>query len=301
MNSLLTNFHHSLQGKDVGEEGAKAITRVLMQQIEDSEKEFEPRSHEWEADAIKSLRLCIAVEEGSRTAQAYVLALIQKHWDDLSIEFRKAYDYQFDVLVMRETGLQVSTMDNYIRAANTFFVEGKRPMGQIEVPVYNEYKEPVKKDGKVVMKQIDFDPSQISITKLNLARSLAEQDKMTPTLWSMLADREVTPDTFKKAMYSGDGGSSKSTNEDPSLKFRLHGNIIVAREFGEEAEVGEIFWDMGDTELGRTAIRRLLIILQIPFEEDEIAKLIQQARDKMIVRIYENGGEHLLDANNPNK
>lgn len=301
MSTWLANLHQSMQGKDIGEEGANVITRVLIQQIENAEKEFQPQSLSWESDAIGALRLCIRVEEGSKAAQAYVLALIQKHWDELSKEFRKEYDYQFDVLVMRETGIQPSTMDNYTRAADTFFIKKMQPLGSVEVPVYDQFRKPVKKDGVVVTKHVDFDATRISITKLTLARPAVEANRMTPKLWSMLVDKEVTVDALKKEMYSTTTGNETGKVEDPSLRFRLQGNVIVAREFGEEVEIAELFWDMGDTELGRTAIRRLLIALQIPFEEDVIAKIMQQARETMILRVYENGGEGLLDGNNPNK
>lgn len=297
MSIWLANLHQSMQGKDIGEEGANVITRVLIQQVENAEKDFQPQSLAWESDIIGALRLCSSVEEGSKIAQIYVLTLIRKHWNDLSLEFRKEYNYQFDVLVMRETGIQPSTMDNYSRAAETFFIEGKKPLGKIEVPVYDQYRKPVKRDGEIVTQSVDFDPTRSTISKLSLARPLVETDRMTPKLWSMLMDKEVTSDVLRKEMYSNNS-PDRPKNEDPSLRFRLQGNVIVAREFGEEVEIAELFWDMGDTELGRTAIRRMLIVLQIPFEEDEIAKVMKQARDTMILRVYNNGGEELLNGNN---
>lgn len=286
MNLLNSSFHHSLAGKDIGNEGADIIIRNLFQEIETAAERYTPQNEVWETDILSALRLCKGVERGSQSAQAFVLAIIQERWNDMSITFRKQYDFQFDVLVLRETGVQPSTMDNYTRAAKVFFVDGKKPLGQVEVTKYDQYNRPVKKDGEIQKELKAFDPSKVSITKLALAAPLAKQDKLTPQMWNMLADNEITVDAFKKVIYTPPVGEESDTTTDPSLRFTLEGNRIIAHEFGESIEIGELYFDMGDNELGRTAIRRLLMQLQIPHEEDVISRMIQNARDTQLIRTY---------------
>lgn len=291
--NLLTSLHHSLQGKDIAVEGADIITKRLFQRIQEAEKKDGLQDEVWETDLVNALRLCRNVERGATSAQAYVLAIIKKNWNDLSLPFRKNYDFSFDVFVMRETGIQPSTAENYLRAAETFFVNNKRPMGQIEIPLYDAFCRPIKQDGVVVTKYIEFDATQVPVSKLTLVRSLAEQNKMTPKLWSMLSDSQITVEALKKEIYVTPEG--EPSRGDPSLRFTLEGSSIVAYEFGESVEIAELFYDMGDSDLGRSAIRRLLLILGIPYDEDIIAKQTQNARDTMIIRIHENGGNRLVD------
>lgn len=291
--NLLTSLHHSLAGKDIAVEGADIITKRLFQRIEDAATAYRPQSEEWENDALQALRLCKNVEKGALSAQAYVLAMIQDHWEDMSIAFRREYDFQYDVLVMRETNLMPSTMDNYTRAAKVFYGEdAKKPLGKVEVSKYDEYKRPVKVDGEVVKEYQDWDPSRYSISKLALVAPLAKQDKMTPRLWNMVADEQITVEALKKEIYKAPEG--ETDHRDPSLRFTLDGDKIIAHEFGESVEIAELFFDNGDTDLGRTALRRLLLFLNVQIEQDVLSRMIKNARDTQLIRIYNNGGEALI-------
>lgn len=290
---IVSSLHHTLRNHDLGEDGAGILTHVLMSQIQKKEEVFVPGSKAWEDDIVSSLRLCKGIEEGSRNAQLYILTLIKQHWTELSKDFLKSYNYSFDVLVMRETEILPSTFDSYSRTINTFFIEEKGPQTQIEVPVYDEYKNPVKKEGEVVTRFIDFDPTNIPISKLTLVRPLVEQGKMTPTLWSMVADKEVSGEAIRKELYKPVEGN-EDTGSDTALRYTLEGNIIIAHEFGEEAEIAEILWETAESEVGFNAIRRLLLMCGIRMDSDEIAKRAKEARDVQIIRIYKNGGQALL-------
>jgi hypothetical protein len=281
-------FHPSMQGKDLGSEGTDIIARQLFQRIEDTAGRYESQSTIWETDILSALRLCQGVREVSESAQAYVLSIIQDHWDDMSIEFRREYDYQYAVLVLRETNVQPSTMDNYTRAAKVFFgEEGKKPLGPVQVTKYNQFKQPEKaEDGSVKKEFITFDPAKAGIAKLSAAAPLAKQDRMTPELWNMLADKEVTVEAFKKAAYKP---VKTEDDSDPSFRLTLEGNRIVAHEYGEHIEIGELYFEMGEEELGRTGIRRVLMMLNIPHETDVISRMIQRARDTQVIRTYGDG------------
>lgn len=290
----LSNLHPSIADKDLGLEAADIITRNLFQQIENVSERYQPQSSLWEADILQALRLCKGVESASKSAQAYVLAIIEDHWDDMSIDFRRQYDFQYSVLVMRETDVQPSTMDNYTRAARVFYAGDKKPLGLVAVTKYDQFNRPVVKDGEVQKEYVEFDPSRISISKLSVAAPLAKQDKLTPTQWAMLADKQITVEALKKELYKAPEGSDPK-DADPSLRYTLDGDRIVAHEFGESVEIAELYFDMGTSDLGRTAIRRLLLALNIPYEEDVIGRLIQKARDRQLTRIYETGGNLLID------
>lgn len=297
MDNKLATFHHSLAGKDLGSEAADVITKNLFQRIDEVASRRESQNEQWEKELLTALRLCEQVKLGTQSAQAYALAIIEDNWDDMSMDFRKEYNYQFAVLVLRETGVQPSTMDNYTRAARVFFLEDHKPLGKVEVTKYDEYKRPVVRDGTPVKELQDFDPSRVPISKLSLMAPLARQEKMTAVLWNMLADNEVTVDALKKVIYKKEDDDD---DEDPSLRYTMEGNRIIAHEFGERVEIGEIYFDMGESDLGRTAIRRLLLALSIPYEEDVITRMIQNARNNQLLRIYENGGEALIVDGNHN-
>lgn len=284
----LTNLHQSLQGIDLGVNGSDIILRNLFQQIELAAERYEPQSVQWETDILHTLRLCQGIKRGVDSAEAYVLSIIEDRWDDMSIEFRKRYDYQYDVLVLRETGVQPSTMDNYTRAARAFFgEEGAKPMGLVEVTKYDQFNQPIKKDGEFQKEYVEFDPKKTNLAKLCVAAPLARQGKLTQQQWNMLADNQVTPDAFKKAIYNVPKEGSER-DSDPSLRFTLEGDRLVAHEFGESVEIAELYFDMYDNELARTAIRRMLLSLQVPHEQDVIARMGQRARDTQIIRTYGN-------------
>lgn len=291
-NNTLASLHHSLQGVDLGDAGADIITSILIRQVEEVAEKFEPQNDLWEKDILHTLRLCKGVEKGSKSAQAYILAVVRDRWQDLNIEFRRNYSFTFDTFVLRETDWMPSTCDNYLRSAKTFFIDKKAPDFPVEITSYDEYRRPILKDGKPVKRLEDFNPAKCDITKLNLVRPLVEQGKMTKTLWNMTADREVTVDALKKEIY---GKKENDEEQDTSLCFKVRGTSIVAVEFGEEVEIGEIFFEMGTTELGRSAIRRLLMLMGVEYEEDVLARMIQSKHDDQIIRIYNNGGSALLE------
>lgn len=300
----LSKFHHSLEGKDVGQEGADTITRLLLQQVGDIEIRFAPKDQDWEQDILSALRLSKRVEEGSKTVQAYILYYIKKHWDELSLDFRLKFNNQFDMLVYQEVGVLPTTMDEYLKTIDTFFVKDIKPFGKVEVPMRDQFKCVVKdEEGNVRTEFKEFDPASVSITKLNLARPLAEREQMDEKRWAMLLDPVVTVSQLQAELYkpAPNGNTPASRSDDPSLVYFLEGNIIVAREYGEVVEIGELFYDVGaQSDVARDAIFRLLKLLNIAFEQDEIAKKMAEAKNIVLGKVYESGGEELINANHSN-
>lgn len=275
---MLSKLHHSIADKDLSSESAQVIVNNLKQIIEDVEGQFRERDSEWEQDILSVLRFFVRVEEGTYTAKLRVLGIFIRHWDDLSLNFRLAYNNQVSEFCYREAKLQLETVQNYLRGITVF--DQVKPFGKVAVVQRDKFGRPMMDAAKnPVMVYKDFSVDEIQPSKLALMASVANRGEMSEKRWGMLADPCVTVADLQAEIYRVE----KPSDPDPSLRFSLEGNIIVAHEFGQAVELAEIFPEMWDEELGRKGIKRILQCLGIRSDEEVIQRM---ERRQEVIRIY---------------
>lgn len=290
-NSLQTNKDRTVDGADI-------ISRVLIDRIQEFESTYAEGDSEWEEELLRTGALCKGVETSSKLAQAYVAALAKKHWDSLSKSFRLAFNYSWDQYVLSQFDIQPSTMGQYVDAVEIFVINRAKPFGSVSVVKRDRFKQPIKQDGVVVMEQREFDPFLVDITKLvrmtPLAkRGLLDSGEQAQKIWSLAMDRGATVAQLEQVIYQPIPPNGSSSN--PDLKFELIGDRLVVRSFGESVEIAELYFDMCEDDTAKRGIYRILSVLGIKFEEDQIAQQMEESRGKMLIRIYDNGGEALLN------
>ena len=289
--------------KNAALDGSDIITRVLIDRIQKFESEFgEQDTRQWEEDLLQAGALCKGVEASSRLAQAYIATIAKHHWDQLSKEFRFQFNYSWEIYVFSQFDIQPSTMSQYVDAVQTFVIDKVKPFGTVRVVKRDRFKNPVKQDGSVVMEEKEFDPFMIDITKLvrmaPLAkRGLLDSGEQAQKIWSLAMDRGATVAQLEQVIYQPNtpGNGSKTS---PDLTFELIGDRLVVHSFGESVEIAEIYFDMGENDVAKRGIYRVLSVLGIKFEEDQIAQQMEEAKSRMLIRIYDNGGEELISNDN---
>lgn len=253
-------------------EEAATLTKNLLHEIQSVNSKAEESSPAWISNMVDILRFCVEAGEGLGIGAVYTLYLIKEGWDKLPLEFRKQYDFQFNILVYRETNIKPETLDNKFRAVKTYIVEGKRPFGTVEIPKRDQFNNPVIVDGEIVTEQFEWDVTKVPMTKLQVMRPLVERNEITSNQWAMLADPGIKVSQLHSEIYRRE----KPSDPDPSLMFKLYGDVIVAQEFGQEAVVGRLdFSQYGDNELVTNAIKHLMRCLSIKMDE-EVITLIKE-------------------------
>lgn len=115
---MLTKLHSSLEGIDLGHAQANVLVRALLDRAQTIRQQAEEGSPFWFDEMKNVLHMATGMEEGGRSIKAFVLAVVEPVWEKLPLEIRAEYNYSFDVFTVREAGIQPTTADNYIRAAN---------------------------------------------------------------------------------------------------------------------------------------------------------------------------------------
>lgn len=293
---MLDKLHASIKDLSLGDESANVLVRSILYDIQQIDNQFQAHSLDWADQAVHALRLLDGVEEGSKTAKVCLLKVLKDHWDDLPPEFKTRYSYSHDVLIMRETRLLPSTVQDYMDAVDTFIFKNMKPFAKVQVPKRDSAGRPVIENNEVVMQDVEFDPTRVPITKLVRAKAAAKRGLMEPgqrceKIWALMMDKEATVEDIDKIIL----GTNQPNDPDPSLTYRLEGNIITASEMGETAEIAEIFFDVGKDEMAGRAIREILRRLGIQFEEDVIARMIANSHKEVLGRVYDNSESRLIN------
>jgi len=269
---------------NIASQEANVLTRNLLHEIQKVEEKFQPQDKKWADETLNVLRFCVGAGNGLSLGTIYTLYIYKTHWDDLPIEFRREYNYQFNMLVVRETPVKPETLDNYFRTVKTYIVEGKKPFGTIEVPKRDQYRNLIVEDGEIITEQKEFDPLEIPITKLTLMRSAVENNEMTDKRWSMLVDPDVRTSEIQAELYKRDDPG----DPDPSMQYKLMGDVIIAQELGKEVVIGRLdFSQYGDNELVTNAIKHLLRCLGVKPDMD----VIQTIKKHGFLERYQKEGD----------
>jgi hypothetical protein len=268
--------------KEVVSKEANILTRNLLAEIEKVKQKFQPQDIKWAEEILDILRFVVGAGEGLGLGMLYTLYILKANWDELPLTFRREYEYQFNVLVVKETPVQPNTLDNYFRAVETFVVKEVKPFGTVEVIKRDRYKNAIVEDGEVIREQVEFDPLKIPISKLTLMRSIVENNQMSPDRWSMLMDSGVSVTEIRNEIYR----KEKPDDPDPSLQYKLYGDVIVAQEMGQEAVIGRLdFSEWVENELVTNAIKHLMRCLGIKADEE----VIQTIKEHGFLERHNNG------------
>lgn len=278
--------------EDLTTAGPELVVKRLLLEIQRTEQAF-PEAPEadpegvvaWKDRMEKHVLFAKAAEQGFGTAGAVGLALMRKHWDDLPHEFREIYGNNFYGWAIARTGKAIGTIDNHIRAAETFILKGAGPDKPLIIPVRDLHNRPVIEEGSslVKTKSVVFDPLSVDISKLVLARGRAENGSMSEADWQALADPGCSWEQFQMQLHGSSGGGGGGR---VGMQFRLAGPILVAQEDDVTVELGELVWDRyydDEDSLEHRAINRLMLALGINLDEVIIQ---QQAMKKENERLY---------------
>lgn len=215
---------------------ARNAVRGLMREVEYYTR-HQP-DDEWLNQLVIIMNQIDAFQEGFNHIRAIILAHIYRAWDDLPFDVRKLYSLSFEVFCIRHVpGLSWETIRNHIRMAETFYLDNRRPLGKIPIPVRRNGKQ-VYENNKAVVEYIEWDPQTVPMSKLVLARHAVESGTITETQWSQLADPHVRYEDFRRAL------KDPTSSGEPQIRFVWEGPYLVALHYGEAIPLMEVVcWD----------------------------------------------------------
>lgn len=243
------------------------------------------QNDQWYKELYNILNFSFRMEEGSAIVKYYALAQIKENWDKLPLEERNKYNLQFAIFAAKwcPSVKSYATVENYIRAAQTFIGGEFAPTSPIRVPRRDEARNLVLENGKVVYDTVEWNVTTPSLTKLVLCTAAAKSGVLEANdrLLSLLMDEGATADDVRQNLYG-----SADTDNDPSLVYSLEGPMILATEHGSTVAIAEIDWlayEMEET--AKHGIDRMLQVLGIIFKDED-----------KIVRVHGNALQEKLNA-----
>lgn len=275
----------TLVNNDLGTFTGQAIVKRVCGEILGLVPEPEEDKEEWFKRADGTIQLANEMVEGFELLRAAGLAIMQDTWEDLPLTKRAEYGYQFRVYAEKRCPtLAWSTIDNHIRAARTFVIEGAKPKTKIEVIMRNQDKTPVLKDGVVQTEYKEFDPLQVPISKLVLVRSAVDSGKIedNPALWSKVVDDGYTWQEVRSELFSV---ASKEAKIDPEIRYELLGPVLIAKQHFEEVILiddsgfrWEVYYDPShkDHDLTKAALDRMFTSLSVKPDEEILSALLSR-------------------------
>lgn len=230
--------------------GQSVVERAISELLRIPEDVPDPYERFMKLDNVN--KAVYSIEEGFKLLRAASFCLTEDVWDELPLEIRRKYNYQFQIYaIMNAPDLGWSTIQNQMRAARTFLIKGIRP-----------------KDDR------PFDPIKIPISKLVLARSVAENGSIheKPELWTMLTDSKVTFGDIRSTLFANPKLS-------PEISYALIGPTLVASQHGMDAVIiddcgfnWECYYDdeCPEYEIVKKSVDRILSLFNIKKDEDII-------------------------------
>jgi hypothetical protein len=285
--------------QDLGIFTGQAIVQRICHEVMNLVPDPEEDKGEWFKKADGTIQLSNEMVEGFELLRAAGLAIVQDTWDELPLPLRADFGYQFRVYAEKRCPtLQWSTIDNHIRAARTFILDGAKPAGKVEVILRNQDKTPMLKDGVVQTEYVEFDPLKVPISKLVLVRNAVESGKIdnNPALWSKVLDDFYTWQEVRSELFSP---ASKEAKIDPEIKFTLLGPVLIAEQHFQEVVLiddegikWEVYYDKDhkDHELVKAALDRLFLLLNVKPDADILSAILskrlvaQQQREERRLR-----------------
>lgn len=257
---------------------ADVTVRRLVNEVLNMDSQFPSEPDEkpkecilWLDQMKEVLVFCDRAKEGFAYAIAVDLALVHKRWPLLPQEYRNKYHDDFFVYATRQTGKARGTIENHIRAVDTFFFKGIKPSGLIEVPIRDEDKKVILENGTPKTQAVEFDSFSVPLGKMILLRSKAEAGLMTKKDWQMLIDPGISWDHLNTALQTG--GGSGNGDSVKGIVYRIEGPYLTATEYNQTVEIAEFNWEAyyaDEDSFVHRAINRALLGLGISLDEKVI-------------------------------
>jgi len=269
----------------LGEQLGQAIIQRVMINVKHFMNEEPTDLSNWLVQITDAIREAGTLEKGFKHVRAVLLAVVKSKWDSLPYDLRRAYSLRFEVYAAAVApDVSIRTIENHIRAVETFILKGIKPSKAVEVVERQPDGHPIIQDGVPKTHFISFDPLETDISKLVALRSVAENGTITPKLWEMATDKFYTYEDIRAEMFSS---KSKEAGIDPVLSFRMLGPVLIAQENGKEALViGEdgIHWEAyyddkhRDHDLVKRAVDKLCRCLSVTLDE-KVIELLERRRN----------------------
>lgn len=252
--------------------GADLITKRVLKDILKFNQSFGfGDATQWRDQLVAITDMIHQLGNGLSVIEAVLLAIMEDRWQQFDIEWRNMYQDDFEVYVWRKYQRKPGTIRADLRAVRIFLLNDKavKPFGTLELPKRDITGEILKDDnGKLLTERVEWDPTQTTLAKLKVAVPLVEQNKITPKVWSMLADDHVSSSQMVKTIYT-------ETQDDPHppqlvIKYRLQGPVLVAYENGNEVEICELNFEQYYEEpysLKHRALDKLMAALGLTLDE----------------------------------
>ena len=230
---------------------------------------------EWFTQVVDLLTFSTTIKEGFGHARAYALAIIKQHWEEIGIDIRKQYGFSFDSFAHSATNKKASTINNYIRTAEVWFIQKINPGKQIEITTRDQEGKPIRDEkGRVITSWKDFTPYIIDLSKLLAVNARAASGTMTTKLWEMLIDDYYSCEDIQLEAAGKDGEKDFYR---PS--FFLLGPGLYVEVAGETKCIAEeLNWEGYETDdYIHDAIDLMLKVLDVMNEEDRIREIQKES------------------------
>ena len=250
----------TVQSENLGQLTGEAIVHKALEEV----KKYQSQEDVDERFSLlnNAAQMSDALSEGFKLVRATALCMIEDIWDHLGFEVRKSYDYQFRLYAEKRCpDLTWTTIQNHMRAARTFV------LGNIKPPVV---------EGKI----IEFNPLETPISKLVLARSVAESGQINdnPKIWEILTDPASDVSELRKELFSE---TSKKAGIDPEIHYEVVGPYLIAKNNGDEVLLAEFNWEpyYDKNEIAVRAVDRLMKFLGVTLDEEIIYRQMKEKFD----------------------
>lgn len=283
---------------DIETQKASALASRCITEVNRINREVEGRE-EWLAEIHRLIVFFQKSGEAMENAKYYALTFVEDQWDSLPLSFRKQYGFDFIVLAEQIIKRDAGTIKNNLRAIRTFLRDEKGPTGMtVTIPVKRDGAPVIDEAGRPQVEVREWNPATVPLSKMAVLRSVAADDKLSPKLAAMAMDEDTTVDDLQVELYSNRNGieDDGKGSADPELRFGINGNVITVSRLGMSIEIGELYFDVYDTDdLAGDGIRRLARFLGIKMSEiDGLVK----AQKRAILASYGVNYEKLLEEGN---
>lgn len=250
--------------KRTGIEAGQIVVQRTVQEVLNLVEDTHMEPDQWFDKLNELLEFSTTISAGFEHVRSIILATIKRRWDNLPYDLRKKFSLRFDVFAtVVAPDLSPNTIANRIRMAETFFLD--RTFVPDKVTVVERLpdgKPMIDPHGNPVTKDVAFDPMNVDISKLTLARSAVASGKVedNPKILEMLADPFYRYEDLRTEMFSP---ASKGAGIDPEMRWSFQGPVLVVERGGQTLELAEFdfsaYYDEGDPlyDLARDAVSKV--------------------------------------------
>lgn len=195
-------------------------------------------SRQWWQEGTAYVSFWSEIERESAINTGLWLYVMEERWQDIDFEPETEEAWEtFPDFAEHITKKRWKTLENWIRMAKTYILHDKLPANPIEVTKRDSAGEPLTRevDGVEIVETEEITITlpnimETSHSKLILMRSRVEDGEMTPELWGMLINPNVSFESIRReAMGVGNGTTINNT-----YVLLMETGFLVAKEGPKE-------------------------------------------------------------------